>query len=310
MTILIIGAFTFIFGILPNYNSIGIATPIILLYLRILQDLAIGGGYGGAATYVAEPAPNDKRDAFTVWIQTMTTLSLFLSLLVILDVRTSLGEEAFADWGWRIPFLVSIILLGVSVWIRLSMNESPVFGKMKAEGKVSKAPLAEAFGQWKNMKLVILALFGLTAGQAVVWYTGQFYSLFFLTQTLKGKSATANILIAISLLCTTPFFLVFGSLSDKIGSKPIILAGCLIAALTYFPIFSALTQYANPTLEAALKSAPVIITADPVTCQFQFNPTGTKKFTSSCDIAKAKLFTLSVKYENVTGYCHPRHAVC
>ena len=301
ITILIMGASTFLVGILPNYASIGIAAPIILVFLRILQGLALGGEYGGAATYVAEHAPDDKRGAFTSWIQTTATLGLFLSLLVILGVRTAVGEEAFAAWGWRIPFLVSIVLLGISVWIRLSMNESPAFAKMKAEGKVSKAPLTEAFGQWKNLKLVILALIGLTAGQAVVWYTGQFYALFFLTQTLKVDGPTANILIAIALLLATPFFVIFGTLSDKIGRKPIIMAGCLIAALTYFPIFSAITHYANPALEAAQKTAPVIVTADPNACQFQFNPTGTKKFTSSCDIAKAKLASMSVNYQNVAG---------
>ncbi|AEK61220.1 MFS transporter [Collimonas fungivorans] len=301
VTILIMGASTFIVGILPNYATIGIAAPIILITLRILQGLALGGEYGGAATYVAEHAPDDKRGAFTSWIQTTATLGLFLSLLVILGVRSAVGEEAFSSWGWRIPFLVSIVLLAVSVWIRLSMNESPAFAKMKAEGKTSKAPLTEAFGQWKNLKLVILALIGLTAGQAVVWYTGQFYALFFLTQSLKVDMSTANILIALALLLATPFFVVFGTLSDKIGRKPIIMAGCLIAALTYFPIFSGLTHYANPALEAALKNAPVIVTADPATCQFQFNPTGTKKFTSSCDIAKAKLSAASVNYENVVG---------
>ena len=301
VTILIMGASTFIVGILPNYATIGIAAPIILITLRILQGLALGGEYGGAATYVAEHAPDDKRGAFTSWIQTTATLGLFLSLLVILGVRSAVGEEAFSAWGWRIPFLVSVILLAVSVWIRLSMNESPAFAKMKAEGKTSKAPLTEAFGQWKNLKLVILALIGLTAGQAVVWYTGQFYALFFLTQSLKVDMSTANILIALALLLGTPFFVIFGTLSDKIGRKPIIMAGCLIAALTYFPIFSGLTHYANPALEAALKNAPVIVTADPATCQFQFNPTGTKKFTSSCDIAKAKLSAASVNYENVVG---------
>ncbi|MBB3211986.1 MFS family permease [Herbaspirillum sp. Sphag1AN] len=301
MTILIMGASTFIVGILPNYSAIGITAPIILISLRILQGLALGGEYGGAATYVAEHAPDDKRGAFTAWIQTTATLGLFLSLLVILGVRTSVGEAAFADWGWRIPFLVSIILLGVSVWIRLSMHESPAFLKMKSEGKVSKAPLSEAFGQWKNLKMVILALVGLTAGQAVVWYTGQFYALFFLTQSLKVDGALANILIALALLLATPFFVIFGSLADKIGRKPIILGGCLIAALTYFPIFHGLTHFANPALEAALQKAPVIVTADPASCQFQFNPTGTKKFTSSCDIAKAKLSAASVNYENVPG---------
>ncbi|MES2047600.1 MAG: MFS transporter [Pseudomonadota bacterium] len=298
VTIVIMGSSTFLVGLLPSYASIGIAAPIILVSLRILQGLALGGEYGGAATYVAEHAPHDKRGAFTAWIQTTATLGLFLSLMVILGTRTAIGEEAFADWGWRVPFLVSVFLLAVSVWIRLSMNESPAFAKMKAEGKTSKAPLTESFGQWKNLKIVILALVGLTAGQAVVWYTGQFYALFFLQQTLKVDGATANILIAASLVIGTPFFIVFGTLSDKIGRKPIILAGCLIAALTYFPIFSALTHYANPALEKALKEAPVVVTADPADCQFQFNPTGTKKFTSSCDIVKAKLAASSVNYTN------------
>ncbi|WP_420475026.1 MFS transporter [Noviherbaspirillum sp. ST9] len=298
VTILIMGISTFIVGLLPNYASIGITAPIILISLRILQGLALGGEYGGAATYVAEHAPHGKRGAYTAWIQTTATLGLFLSLMVILGTRTAIGEAAFADWGWRIPFLVSVFLLAISVWIRLSMNESPAFAKMKAEGKTSKAPLSESFGQWKNLKIVILALVGLTAGQAVVWYTGQFYALFFLTQTLKVDGATANLLIAASLVIGTPFFIVFGSLSDKIGRKPIILGGCLIAAVTYFPIFNALTHYANPALEQAIKNAPVVVTADPADCQFQFNPTGTKKFTSSCDIVKAKLAAASVNYTN------------
>ncbi|MES2935409.1 MAG: MFS transporter [Pseudomonadota bacterium] len=298
VTIVIMGLSTFLVGLLPGFATWGIASPIILISLRILQGLALGGEYGGAATYVAEHAPDGKRGAFTSWIQTTATLGLFLSLVVILGTRTAIGEEDFAAWGWRIPFLVSVFLLGISVWIRLSMNESPAFAKMKAEGKTSKAPLTESFAKAKNLKIVILALFGLTAGQAVVWYTGQFYALFFLTQTLKVDGATANILIAISLLIGTPFFILFGTLSDKIGRKPIILAGCLIAAVTYFPIFSALTHYANPALETALNSAPVVVTADPDNCQFQFNPTGTKKFTSSCDIVKAKLAAASVNYSN------------
>lgn len=298
VTILLMGISTFVVGLLPNYASIGIAAPIILITLRILQGLALGGEYGGAATYVAEHAPDHKRGAFTAWIQTTATLGLFLSLLVILGTRTAIGEEQFAEWGWRIPFLVSVFLLGISVWIRLSMNESPAFQRMKEEGKVSKAPLSEAFGQWKNLKIVILALVGLTAGQAVVWYTGQFYALFFLTQTLKVDGPTANILIAASLLIGTPFFIVFGTLSDKIGRKKIIMAGCLIAALTYFPLFKALTHYANPALETAQNNSPVVVVADPAECQFQFNPTGTKKFTSSCDIAKAKLAAASVNYKN------------
>ena len=301
VTILIMGLSTFIVGILPNYASIGAAAPIILIALRMLQGLALGGEYGGAATYVAEHAPHGKRGAYTAWIQTTATLGLFLSLMVILGTRTLIGEEAFADWGWRVPFLVSILLLGVSVYIRLSMNESPAFTKMKAEGKTSKAPLSESFGQWKNLKIVILALVGLTAGQAVVWYSGQFYALFFLTQALKVDGPTANIMVAISLIIGTPFFIVFGSLSDKIGRKPIILAGCFLAAVTYFPVFTALTKAANPDLAAAQAAAKVTITADPAECSFQFNPTGTKKFTSSCDIATQKLAGASVSYDNIVA---------
>jgi MFS family permease len=298
VTILIMGLSTFIVGILPTYASIGVAAPVILIALRLLQGLALGGEYGGAATYVAEHAPHGKRGAYTAWIQTTATLGLFLSLMVILGTRTAMGEAAFADWGWRIPFLVSIFLLAISVWIRLSMNESPAFQKMKAEGKTSKAPLTESFGQWKNLKIVILALIGLTAGQAVVWYSGQFYALFFLTQALKVDASTANILVAASLLIGTPFFIVFGALSDKIGRKPIIMAGCLLAALTYFPVFEALTKAANPDLHAAQLKNKVVVTADPNECSFQFNPTGTVKFTSSCDIAKQVLAGASVSYEN------------
>jgi len=301
VTILIMGLSTFIVGILPTYASIGVAAPVILIILRLLQGLALGGEYGGAATYVAEHAPHGKRGAYTAWIQTTATLGLFLSLMVILGTRTIVGEEAFADWGWRVPFIVSIALLAISVWIRLSMNESPAFQKMKAEGKTSKAPLTESFGQWKNLKIVILALVGLTAGQAVVWYSGQFYALFFLTQALKVDGATANILVAVSLLIGTPFFIVFGSLSDKIGRKPIILAGCLLAALTYFPVFGALTKAANPALAEAQAKNKVVVVADANECSFQFNPTGTVKFTSSCDIAKQVLAGASVSYENAPG---------
>ena len=301
VTILIMGLSTFIVGILPNYASIGVAAPVILICLRLLQGLALGGEYGGAATYVAEHAPHDKRGAYTSWIQTTATLGLFLSLMVILGTRTVLGEADFAEWGWRVPFIVSIALLAVSVYIRLSMNESPAFAKMKAEGKTSKAPLSESFGQWKNLKIVILALIGLTAGQAVVWYSGQFYALFFLTQALKVNGADANIFVAVSLLIGTPFFIVFGALSDKIGRKPIIMLGCLLAVLTYFPVFEALTKAANPALYEAQQKSQVVVTADPAECSFQFNPTGTVKFTSSCDVAKQKLAANSVSYTNVVA---------
>src|SRR5512133_835622 len=298
ITILIMGMSTFVVGVLPSYARIGIAAPVILILLRLLQGLALGVEYGGAATDVAEHAPHGKRGAYTSWIQTTATLGLFLSLLVILGCRTVLGTEKFEAWGWRIPFLVSLVLLGVSVWIRLKLNESPLFQTMKAEGKTSKKPLRESFADWGNLKFVLLALFGLTAGQAVVWYTGQFYTLFFLTQILKVDAQTANILIALSLLLATPFFLVFGALSDRIGRKPIIMAGLLLAALTYFPLFRAITHYANPALAAAQERAPVTVTADPSTCSVQFNPVGTSKFTSPCDVAKSALVKRGVPYSN------------
>jgi MFS family permease len=301
ITILIMGMSTSIVGLLPSYAKIGVLAPVLLIAMRLLQGLALGGEYGGAATYVAEHAPMGKRGAYTSWIQTTATLGLFLSLLVILGCRTLLGNEAFESWGWRIPFLVSLALLGVSVWIRLKLNESPLFQQMKREGTTSKAPLTESFAKWGNLKIVLLALFGLTAGQAVVWYTGQFYTLFFLTQTLKVDSQTANLLIAGSLLLGTPFFLIFGSLSDRIGRKPIIMGGLLLAALTYFPIFKAITHYANPALEAAQATAPVAVVADLADCSVQWDPVGKSKFTSACDVAKAALVKRGVPYSNEAG---------
>ena len=300
VTMGIMGLSTFLVGVLPNYATIGVAAPIMLVLLRLLQGLALGGEYGGAATYVAEHAPNNKRGLYTSFIQTTATLGLFAALIVVIGVRVMVGEEAFAAWGWRIPFLVSIILLGVSMWIRLQLSESPVFQKMKEEGKGSKAPLTEAFGKWSNLKVVIVALVGAVAGQAVVWYTGQFYALFFLEKTLKVDGATTNILIAIALALATPFFVIFGWLSDKIGRKPIILTGCLLAALTYFPLFTTLSKAANPALYAAQESAPVTVTADPDNCSFQFDPVGKNKFDSrSCDIAKSYLAKAGIPYRNV-----------
>ena len=301
ITILIMGLSTFLVGVLPSYSSIGMAAPVILIILRLLQGLALGGEYGGAATYVAEHAPQNRRGFYTSWIQTTATMGLFLSLLLILGIRSALGEEAFLSWGWRVPFLISAVLLIISVWIRMRLNESPAFKKMKEEGTQSKAPIKESFGQWRNLKIVILALLGLTAGQAVVWYTGQFYALFFLTKSLGVEANTANILIALALLLGTPFFVVFGALSDKIGRKPIIMAGCLIAALAYFPVFKAITHFGNPALEHAQATAPVTIVADPATCSFQFNPVGTASFTSSCDILKAFMASNSVNYENIAA---------
>src|ERR1700746_824582 len=301
ITITIRGTSTFLIGLLPSYTTWGIAAPVILISLRLLQGLALGGEYGGAATYVAEHAPQGKRGYYTSFIQTTATLGLFLSLLVILFTRSALGEPEFAAWGWRIPFLVSVVLLGVSVWIRLRLNESPGFQHMKEEGKGSKAPLTEAFGNWSNAKIVLLALFGGVVGQGVVWYTGQFYALFFLQSILKVDGYTANLLIAWSLLLGTGGFILFGALSDKIGRKPIILAGCLIAALTFFPIFKMITTNANPALEKAIESVKVDVLADPAGCGDLFNPVGTRVFTSPCDTARAYLAQQSVKYSTTYG---------
>jgi len=301
VTILIMGLSTFLVTFLPNYATWGLAAPVALISLRLLQGLALGGEYGGAATYVAEHAPHDKRGAYTAWIQTTATVGLMLALMVILGTRLQVGEKEFAAWGWRIPYAFSGLLLLISIWIRLKLSESPAFTKMKSEGKTSKAPLTESFGQWGNLKIVILALIGGTAGQAVVWYTGQFYTLFFLQTFLKIDPPTANILIAISLILGTPFFIIFGSLSDKIGRKPIIMAGCLIAALTYFPLFNALTTYGNPKLQAAIQKSPVKVVSDPANCGVLLNLTGTKVFTNACDVTRSYLANAGVNYDKVDG---------
>jgi MFS family permease len=303
VTMSLMGIGTFFIGLLPSYAQWGIAAPMVLIGLRLVQGLALGGEYGGAAIYVAEHAPQGKRGFYTSWIQTTATLGLFMALLLIIGIRNVLGEAAFADWGWRVPFLLSIVLLAVSIWIRLKLNESPVFLRMKEEGKNSKRPLSEAFGQWSNLKIAILALLGATAGEAVVWYGGQFYALFFLTQTLKVDPTTGQIMIAIALALGTPFFIIFGWLSDKIGRKPIMLLGFFLAAITYAPnspinIFKAITHYANPALEKALANAPVTVVADPSECSVQFKMTGTETFTTSCDRAKAALVAASVNYKN------------
>ena len=298
ITIVIMGGSTALVGLLPSYATIGVAAPIILILLRLLQGLALGGEYGGAATYVAEHAPDGKRGLYTSWIQTTATMGLFLSLLVILGCRSLMSPESFDEWGWRIPFLLSIILLVVSVYIRLQLNESPVFQEIKNEGKLSKAPLKESFGQWSNLKIVLLALIGATAGQAVVWYGGQFYALFFLEKILQVDSKSANLVMAAALLIATPFFIVFGALSDKIGRKKIVLAGCLLAVLTYFPIFKGLTHFANPALEAAVATSPVVVVANADDCSFQFDPVGKQQFTSGCDLAKGALARMGVSYSN------------
>ena len=297
VTMAIMGLSTFFVGLLPSYGSIGIAAPVLLVTLRLLQGLALGGEYGGAAIYVAEHAPQSRRGLHTSFIQTTASLGLFAALLVVIATRTMVGEESFAAWGWRLPFLVSLVLLAVSMWIRLQLEESPVFRRMKAEGTTSRAPLTEAFANWRNLRLVLIALFGAVAGQAVVWYTGQFYALFFLEKMLLVDGATANIMIAIALAIGTPFFLLFGWLSDHIGRKKIILTGCLIAALTYFPLFDALSKAANPALHLAQQSAPVALIADPADCSVQFDPIGKNKFDRrSCDIAKAFLAKAGVTH--------------
>lgn len=298
VTMLLMGLSTFVVGLLPSYAAIGLAAPVILVAMRLVQGLALGGEYGGAATYVAEHAPPGKRGFYTSFIQITATAGLLLSLVVILGVRLAVGEAAFLEWGWRIPFLVSILLLGVSLWIRLKLAESPAFARMKAEGKGSSTPLKDSFGKWPNLKLVLIALVGLTAGQAVVWYTGQFYALFFLEKVLRVDAALANILIAVALLLATPFFVFWGWLSDKVGRKPIILTGCLLAALTYFPLFSALTEAANPRLAAASASSPVVVFSNSRDCSFQFDPVGKTVFDSSCDIAKGYLAKAGVTYAN------------
>ena len=301
VTMTLMGIGTFLIGVLPTYASIGIAAPILLIVLRLVQGLALGGEYGGAATYVAEHAPNGKRGLYTSWIQTTATLGLFMALLVILGIRTVMGETAFNEWGWRIPFLLSVILLGVSIWIRLQLAESPAFQKMKDEGAQSKAPLKEAFGNWTNGKIAILALLGATAGEAVVWYGGQFYALFFLTQTIKVPAVQAQIMIVIALALATPGFILFGWLSDKIGRKPIMMAGFLLAVVTYFPLFQGITHFANPALEKALAESPVTVVADPAQCSFQLKLTGTEQYTKPCDVAKSALVARSVNYNNETA---------
>ena len=298
ITMGIMGGSTFAVGLLPSYATAGVLAPVLLVALRLLQGLALGGEYGGAATYVAEHSPQGKRGLFTSFIQTTATLGLFGALIVVIVTRTSLGEDAFKAWGWRIPFLISVVLLGVSLWIRMQLSESPVFVKMKNSGTTSKAPLTEAFGRWPNLKIVLISLLGAVMGQAVVWYTGQFYALFFLERILKVDGATTNILTAIALALATPGFILFGWLSDKIGRKPIIMVGCLLAVLTYFPLFGALTRYANPALYAAQSAEPVTVVADPKECSFQFDPIGKNAFDStSCDIAKSFLAKTSVSYQ-------------
>ena len=295
MTIILMGLSTFAVGLLPTYASIGIAAPIMLVVLRMLQGLALGGEYGGAATYVAEHAAPGKRGFNTSWIQSTATLGLLLSLLVVLSCRYLTGDQ-FEVWGWRLPFLLSIVLLGISTWIRMSMHESPAFVKMKAEGKTSKSPIRESFGKWENLKIVLIALFGINAGQAVTFYTAQFYVLFFLTQMLKMDPAQANLLLIISVVIGAPFFIFFGWLSDRVGRKPILMLGLLLATVLYFPLFKALSHYANPQIDTASRQSPIVVMADPATCTFQFDPVGKARFDSPCDKVKTFLVKQGLPY--------------
>jgi MFS family permease len=299
-TIILMGVATFCVGLLPTYASIGIAAPIILVVLRMLQGLALGGEYGGAATYVAEHAPIGKRGFHTSWIQSTATLGLLLSLLVVLGCRYFTGDQ-FEVWGWRIPFLFSIVLLGISTWIRLSLHESPAYLKMKEEGKTSKAPIRESFGKWENLKVVLIALFSINAGQAVTFYAAQFYVLFFLTQFLKMDPAVANSLLIVSVIIGAPFFIFFGWLSDKVGRKPVLMLGLLLATALYFPIFKSLAHYANPAIDQASRQAPITVLADPATCTFQFDPVGKAKFDSPCDKVKTFLVKQGLPYSSVAA---------
>ncbi len=298
VTILVMGVSTATVGLLPTYESIGMLSPIILVMLRLAQGLALGGEYGGAATYVAEHAPDNKRGLHTSFIQTTATLGFFLSLVVIGVARRSLDDAAFKEWGWRLPFLVSLILLGISVYIRLKLNESPLFLKMKAEGKGSKAPLRESFGSWPNLKIVLLALFGAAAGQGVVWYTGQFYALFFLTGTLKIEWQTAYNILTIALALGTGLFIFFGWLSDKVGRKNIMLAGCVLGALTYFPIFKAMTHYGNPALEEFAERTTISVSAND--CQVHLFPNPKTKY-SECDKIQDFLAKRSLSFETTAA---------
>ena len=300
MTIILMGLSTFAVGLLPTYASNGIAAPIMLVLLRMLQGLALGGEYGGAATYVAEHAAPGKRGFNTSWIQSTATLGLLLSLLVVLGCRYLTGDQ-FEVWGWRLPFLLSIVLLGISTWIRLSMHESPAFVKMKAEGKGSKSPIRESFGKWENLKIVLIALFGINAGQAVTFYTAQFYVLFFLTQMLKMDPAQANTLLIISVVIGAPFFIFFGWLSDRVGRKPILMLGLLLATVLYFPLFKALSYYANPQIDTASRQSPIVVMADPSTCTFQFDPVGKARFDSPCDKVKTFLVKQGLPYTSVAA---------
>ena len=297
VTMIIMGASTFAIGLLPGYGQIGIAAPIILVALRVVQGLAIGGEYGGAAIYVAEHAPQNQRGFYTSWIQITATIGLFVSLLLIMGVRNIMTPEQFDAWGWRIPFLVSILLLAVSIWIRLQLQESPVFQKMKDEAKTSKKPWAESFGKWSNAKFVLIALFGLVAGQGVIWYTGTFYSLFFLQNVLKVDGLEVNIIMAIALAIGTPIYVFMGWLSDRIGRRWLAIGGLALAVATFFPLFKMMTAAANPALAAAQESAPVVVHADSSACSLQFDPVGRNKFDAkSCDIVKAHLSRAGVSY--------------
>lgn len=301
VTIVVMGLGTFAVGLLPTYATAGLLAPILFISMRLLQGLALGGEFSGAVIYVAEHSPNKSRGAWTSWIMMTAALGLIGAVAVIVPLRLSLGTDAFKEWGWRVPYLLSIVLLALSVWIRMSLSESPEFKRMKEKGTLSKAPLAEAFGQWKHLRLVFVALIGIVPGQAVVWYTGQFYTMFFLGKVLKVDDLTVNGLIVVATLLSVPLYYFFGWASDRIGRKPVYLSGLILAGVFFIPLFQLLAHYANPALEAAIANAPIVVTADPQDCEIQFNPTGTAKFTSSCDIVKSTLTRAGLNYETQSG---------
>ncbi len=298
VTIVLMGAATFLIGLLPSFASIGIAAPILFVAMRMVQGLALGGEFGGAVTYVAEHSPHGRRATWVSWITVTGSVGMLLALGVILALRLTLGEARFGEWGWRLPFLFSVVLLGISVVVRMQLKESPSFAKMKAEGKTSKAPLSEAFGQWKNLRLVLIAFFGLAIGQGVIWYTGQFYALFFMTQVLKADGQTANTLIIIATVLSIPIYYFVATITDRVGRKPMFMIGLALGIIFFIPLYKALTSYVNPGLERAQANSPVVVFADPAECSFQFNPTGTAKFTTSCDIVKGSLASAGITYES------------
>lgn len=298
VTVSLMGGATFAIGLLPTYAQAGMWAPALLILMRIFQGMALGGEYGGAAIYVAEHAPANQRGYATGWIQASAAFGLIAALIIVLATRTSIGEDAFVGWGWRVPFLVSAGLLAISIWMRLKLTESPTFQKLKAEGEVSRAPLAEAFGRWSNVRLVLLAFFGTMCAQGALWYCVFFYLQVFFEKSLQVAPATVNIMVMAMTLVSAPFYVLFGWLSDRIGRKPVMLGGMVLGLVAFFPAFHALASFTNPALVEARAQTPVIVAADPATCSLQFDPVGATKFSSGCDIAKSVLASSGIPYRS------------